>query len=168
MQWENQRRRNGMLMNREKVSNRWLYPRQMAQQLNELDDEEQRLESERNEIEGFHPVCIPGFRRRKPVTELKGSCMLCHSTSVLTLLLKSPSKVATQNFPREGSYAKIAFPLAMGNFAEVDLLSFFVCCDACALYVQRAGICTYSDTIVGALCLVCVKDNQAAWLEGFD
>jgi hypothetical protein len=111
------------------------------------------------------PVLLPGFRRQKPVNEFKGRCMLCHSPSVLTLLLKSPPAIKTNNFPPEGKNAKIAFPLAMGNFAEMDVISFFISCDACAFHLLRIGTCPSSDTIVGALCLVCLPENQGVWLE---
>ncbi|RYP74482.1 hypothetical protein DL771_002956 [Monosporascus sp. 5C6A] len=132
------------------------------------DDYEMKLIRGRDNQDNLDPVCFPGFQRRKPVSEYKGECMLCKANSTLTLLLKSPPNAATENFPREGSYSKLAFPLAMGNFAELDLLSFFVCCDSCAFYLHKSGTNPFQETVIGALCLVCVSANQALWLEAMD
>ncbi|PMD22290.1 hypothetical protein NA56DRAFT_644986 [Hyaloscypha hepaticicola] len=114
------------------------------------------------------PVLLPGFRRRIPVEEFTGCCMLCNSISVLTLLLKSPPPATTSGFPEEGKYAKIAYPLAMGHFVEVDVISFFLTCDACAYHLLQIGTCPTSEIIIGALCLVCLSENQAPWLEAVD
>jgi hypothetical protein len=114
------------------------------------------------------PVLLPGFRRRIPVEQFTGDCMLCHSASVLTLLLKSPPPSTTADFPQEGKYAKITYPLAMGNFVELDVISFFLSCDACASHLLQIGTCPTSETIIGALCLVCLPENQAPWLEAID
>lgn len=114
------------------------------------------------------PILVPGFRRHEPVSEFKGQCMLCHNNSVLTILLKSPPQVSTEGFPREGSSTKIAFPLAMGSFAETSVVSSFVSCDACAFHLLRIGTCPTSEIIVGALCLVSLTENMEAVLETFD
>jgi hypothetical protein len=147
----------------------WSYESQCAQALRVDDDVEVNLRRERDAMDSLEPICLSGFRRHRPVEEFKGRCMLCHSTSVLTLLFKAPPAFSTGNFPREGSYSKTAFPLAMGSFAEVDVLSFFVCCDACAGPIQRGGKCPNpNETIIGAACLVNIRQNQATWLQVLD
>jgi len=163
----NQRLRNGIGMN-ERAINNWTCARQVGNHISRIDTLETRLKRERDNPDKLDPVCLPGFRRSKPVSEYKGECMLCKATSTLTLLLKYPPNAATENFPGEASYSNLAFPLAMGNFAELDLLSFFVCCDACAFHLQKSGTNPHQETIVAALALVCVSANQAAWLEALD
>ncbi|KAI9775543.1 MAG: hypothetical protein M1839_001021 [Geoglossum umbratile] len=56
----------------------------------------------------------------------------------------------------------------MGNFPELDVVSYFVCCDACAVHLVRMGTCPTSDTIIGAVCLVCLPQNTAIMLETVD
>lgn len=114
------------------------------------------------------PLFLAGYRRADPVKQFKGRCMLCHTTSALSLLFKLPPPVETPKFPAEGQGAKIAFPLAMGNFPELDVVSYFVCCDACAVHLVTLGTCPTSDTIVGAICLVCLPQNMATMLETVD
>jgi hypothetical protein len=114
------------------------------------------------------PLFLAGYRRADPVKQFKSRCMLCHTTSALSLLFKLPPPVETPKFPAEGQGAKIAFPLAMGNFPELDVVSYFVCCDACALHLVRLGTCPTSDTIVSAICLVCLPQNTATMLEAVD
>jgi hypothetical protein len=114
------------------------------------------------------PLCLAGYRRADAVNQFKGRCMLCHSASVLSLLFKLPPSVETPKFPTEGQGAKIAFPLAMGNFPELDVLSYFVCCDTCADHLVKLGECPTSETIVGAVCLVSLPQNMATMLEAID
>jgi hypothetical protein len=90
--------------------------------------------------------------------------MLCDSDSILTLLLKTPPKISTPNFPTVGSQTALAFPLAIGRFAELDIVSSFLCCDSCALYLVRSAVSPYRETIVDALPLVPFADNKVAWL----
>ncbi|KAF2678697.1 hypothetical protein K458DRAFT_408747 [Lentithecium fluviatile CBS 122367] len=115
------------------------------------------------------PILVPSFQRHDTGNELRGRCMLCHNDdAVLTLLLKKPPPVSTEGFPREGSNTKIAFPLAMGSFAEMKAVSSFVSCDACAFHLLRIGTCPTSEIIVAALCLVSLPKNRAAVLEAID
>ncbi|KAF2176208.1 hypothetical protein K469DRAFT_608056 [Zopfia rhizophila CBS 207.26] len=113
---------------------------------------------------------LPKFRRclDNPRAEFVGPCMLCYQESVLTILLKSPPRISTPNFPRRETHTPLSFPLAMCRFAETDVVSFFLCCDACALYLVRNCISPLSETIVGALCLVSLKMNESSWLEALD
>ncbi|KIX09410.1 uncharacterized protein Z518_00490 [Rhinocladiella mackenziei CBS 650.93] len=110
-------------------------------------------------------VFLPGFIRKEPIDEFKGNCMLCRRDSVLALLLKAPPSFQTPNFPDQGSYSRLTFPLAMGSFAELDVMSYFVCCDCCAHYLVHNGMSPEGETIINALCLVGVNNNQGAWLE---
>jgi hypothetical protein len=116
------------------------------------------------------PLFLPGFKRcpDAPNSEFVQRCMLCCREAVLVILLKTPPDITTTNFPREGSYTPLAFPLAMSTFAETDILSFFICCDSCALYLVRNYTSPLSETVTGALPLASVEDNKAAWFEALD
>jgi hypothetical protein len=114
------------------------------------------------------PLCLAGYRRADSVNQFKGRCMLCHTASALALLFKLPPPVETPKFPTEGQGAKIAFPLAMGNFPELDVLSYFICCDTCAAHLVKLGDCPTSETIIGAVCLVSLPQNMATMLETID
>jgi hypothetical protein len=56
----------------------------------------------------------------------------------------------------------------MSSFAETDIISFFLCCDSCALYLVRNCTSPLNETISGALPLVSVKENEKALLEAID
>ena len=109
----------------------------------------------------------PGFKRCTDTKDqdFYGSCMLCHGEAILTLLMKAPPKISTPNFPPIGSQSALAYPLAMGNFAETDFLSFFVCCDSCAVYLVRTYRSPFSEVIAGAIPLVDFASNRDALLE---
>jgi hypothetical protein len=115
-------------------------------------------------------IFLPGFRCdfAKPVSTFTGNCMLCKEDSILVILIKSPPDIQTTNFPRRGSCSPLAFPLAMSSFAETDIVSFFLCCDSCALYLVRNCTSPLTETITGALPLVSVTENKEAWLEAID
>jgi hypothetical protein len=115
-------------------------------------------------------IFLPGFRCdfAKPVSTFTGNCMLCKEDSILVILIKSPPDIQTTNFPRRGSSSPLAFPLAMSSFAETDIVSFFLCCDSCALYLVRNCTSPLTETITGALPLVSVMENKEAWLETID
>ena len=126
----------------------------------ELSDEEAQ--------QGF--LFLPGFQRDSWKGdnwsgEFVGRCMLCHASSVLAILLKTPPQISTPNFPRRGSMSPLAFPLAMSRFAETDVVSFFLSCDSCALYLVRNFKSPHSETITSALPLTSLQGNQAAWLD---
>ena len=110
---------------------------------------------------------LPGFQRSssEPGNEFVGRCMFCHHTSVLAILLKTPPPISTPGFPRKGSLSPLAFPLAMSSFAETDVVSFFLPCDSCALYLVRNFKSPLSETITAALPLTSLESNQDAWLD---
>src|SRR5579862_3505376 len=56
----------------------------------------------------------------------------------------------------------------MSNFAEMDIISLFICYDSCAFYLLRAGTSPYAEMITGVLCLVCIARNQRSWLEALE
>jgi hypothetical protein len=122
--------------------------------------------------ESYQPdsLFLPGFKRclNTPGSEFVGQCMLCYKESILAILLKSPPNVSTPNFPRRGSHTALTFPLAMSRFAETDVVSFFLCCDSCALYLVRNCASPLQETITGALALTSLKTNKSLWLETLD
>ena len=113
---------------------------------------------------------LPRYKRcpSNAGSEVTGLCMLCHDESVLVILLKAPPNIATDNFPDQGSYSPLAFPLAMSSFAETDIISSCLCCDSCALYLVRNFASPFSETIIGALPLTSLELNKAIWLEVLD
>ncbi|KAL9574075.1 hypothetical protein ACKAV7_001851 [Fusarium commune] len=120
------------------------------------------------------PILIPGFERFKSLdkasNELRGQCALCHyDGAVLTILLRAPpTGRPTVGFPREGDNAQIAFPFAIGSFAETRVLSTFVCCDSCAFHLVRVGTSPLGDTVIAAVPMVSLRQNQASVLEALD
>jgi hypothetical protein len=120
------------------------------------------------------PILIPGFERFKSLdkagNELRGRCALCHyDGAVLTMLLRAPpTGRPTVGFPREGDNAQITFPFAIGSFAETRALSTFVCCDSCAFHLVRVGTSPLGDTVIAAVPMVSLRQNQASVLEALD
>ncbi|RYP24547.1 hypothetical protein DL765_000567 [Monosporascus sp. GIB2] len=120
------------------------------------------------------PILVPGFERFKSLdkarNELRGRCALCHyDGAVLTLLLRTPPPgQPTAGFPREGDNAQITFPFAIGGFTETRALSTFICCDSCAFHLVRVGTSPLSDTIIAAVPMVSLRQNQAAVLDALD
>ena len=112
-------------------------------------------------------LLLPGFQRSssEPGNEFVGRCLFCHHTSVLAILLKMPPQISTPGFPRKGSLSPLAFPLAMSSFAETDVVSFFLSCDSCALYLVRNIKSPLSETITAALPLTSLECNQDTWLD---
>jgi hypothetical protein len=113
---------------------------------------------------------LPGFHRyaKDQQSEYSGNCMLCKEHAVLVILMKSPPEINTTNFPTSGSYSPLAFPLAMSSFAETDIVSFFLCCDSCALYLVKNCTSPLRETITGGLALTSIKHNEEAWLDVID
>ena len=129
------------------------------------DDDETDEEDFQTDEPGF--LFLPGFQKGSSTTtsEFVGRCMLCHASSVLTILLKRPPQISTPNFPNKGSLSPLAFPLAMSSFAETDVVSFFLSCDSCALYLVRNFKSPHPETITAALPLTSLQRNQDAWLD---
>jgi hypothetical protein len=107
----------------------------------------------------------PGFRRTLSNTSFSGSCSICGSdSSVLAWLFHSPpANLSTQGFPAPNSASMLAFPLAMGNFPEMDVLSSTICCEACSTFCAMYRTSPKSECITAALPMVSYQANSAAW-----
>lgn len=115
----------------------------------------------------------PNYRRRTdydPELDLRGYCCLCGAlTSPVALLLKKPDpSLQTEGLPPPGSQARLAFPLAMGNFPETDIISTFVCCDPCSYFVTQIGEAPPNEKIVGVLILTNFSENYHLWQSALD
>jgi len=120
-----------------------------------------------------HLLYTPGFQKRStagPNSEFIGECQICgDSTRPLALLLRAPpTNMKTPGFPAPQSRSRLAFPLAMGNFPETDIISSLVCCDPCSWFVVQHGTTPKEDTILGALPLVDYDGNRSRWLSALD
>ncbi|KEF53867.1 uncharacterized protein A1O9_10269 [Exophiala aquamarina CBS 119918] len=158
--------RNGMDMcyTYGRMDNEW-----MCRDMGKPDSEGEVLIITHDDSNRCEPVFLPGFHRSERAAEFVGRCMLCHEERVLCLLFKVAPDLKTDNFPPIESFTKVAFPLAMANFAETDVLSFFICCDWCGYYLERSTACPYTeDEITFALCLVGMEENQKTWVEALD
>ena len=120
--------------------------------------------------EDIEALFLHGFRRCPATrnTEFTGPCMLCRRDTVLVILLKTPPDITTTNLPHQGSHTPLAFPLAIGQAAETDIVSFCLCCDSCALYLVRNNMSPLGERVIGALPLAAIEDNKAAWLATLD
>jgi hypothetical protein len=125
------------------------------------------LKNKQSEVDCLY---LPGFNRSddRDHPGFSGKCMLCNHESILTILLKAPPQFSTPHFPPVASQSGLAFPLAMSGFAENDIVSFYICCDACALYLVRNYASPLSEVVVGAIPLVPLEANLTAWTESVD
>jgi hypothetical protein len=55
-----------------------------------------------------------------------------------------------RQIPRPGSRSALTFPLAMGSFPETDIISSYLCCDACSTHLVRLGRSPLDEEIVGS------------------
>ena len=113
-------------------------------------------------------IYTPHYRRHatdENNTEPHGHCQLCDARSTpLALLLKRPCPVLqTEGLPPPYSRAKLAYPLAMGNFPETDIISKFICCDPCSYFVTQIGEAPPDEKIVSAIVLTNFEANQHLW-----
>jgi hypothetical protein len=106
-----------------------------------------------------------GFRLPSPQAAFRGSCSICGSDkSILAWLFHSPpTHLRTQDFPARNSASVLAFPLAMGNFPETNILSSTICCEACSSLCVAFRTSPQSEHIIGALPMVSYQANSAAW-----
>ena len=106
-----------------------------------------------------------GFRRTLSHTSFSGSCSICGSdSSVLAWLFHSPpANLSTQGFPAPNSASMLAFPFAMGNFPETNVLSSTICCEACSTFCTIYRTSPKSERITAALPMVSYQANSAAW-----
>lgn len=94
-----------------------------------------------------------------------GTCPLCATeNSTLALLLRDPPSIrVTSGFPASGSNSVVAFPLAVGNFPETDIISPLICCDACSVIAAENGKIPSGDRIICALPLASYSLNKGAY-----
>ena len=121
------------------------------------------------------PPCLyfPRYRKKVgycPDPDPLVECSLCGaSSSPIALLLKRPDpNTQTEGLPPSNGQAKLAFPLAMGNFPETDIVSTFLCCDPCAYFVDKIGKAPPNEEIVGVIILTDFVDNRSLWLSALD
>ena len=115
--------------------------------------------SRRISTSGFCISNVPG-------KNFEASCPLCaQDKTTLALLLRDPSWTqTTRDFPAVGSKSKLAFPLAMGNFRETDIICMLLCCDACSQNIVQTGTKLGEDKVICALPLVSYSSNETAYV----
>ncbi|CZR40466.1 uncharacterized protein FPRO_05366 [Fusarium proliferatum ET1] len=94
-------------------------------------------------------------------------CPKCgRARAVMTLLLRAPDQsMVTKNFPSVNSTSKLVYPLTMGNYPEMDIISDTIICDKCAVAMIGTRRTAHKETLVAALPLVSYSKNQDAWLQ---
>ena len=82
-------------------------------------------------------------------------CPLCGAVVThMALLFKLPIPgPETPGLPKASSFSTIMYPLAIGNFRETDIISDFICCDACSSFAVDYGKSPYNESLIGALIL---------------
>lgn len=86
----------------------------------------------------------------------KGVCTLCtRNDEIMALVLKKPEDdEQTPNYPAPQQNAKHKYPFVLGNFPDVDIISYELYCETCSVYLQRLGQSPKADNVLGALPLV--------------
>lgn len=115
----------------------------------------------------------PYYRRQTetyPEIRVSGHCGLCGGLAwpLALLFKKADPNLRTEGFPPPGSQTKLAFPLAMGNFPETDIISPFVCCDPCSYFITQIGEAPPDEKIVGFVILHNFDENQHLWMSALD
>jgi hypothetical protein len=116
-------------------------------------------------------LLTPGFQLPKGTSkQFQNTCPLCYEDkATLALLLREPPQShATNDFPAVGSKSVLAFPLAMGNFRETDVISQSLYCDACSYTITQTGGLSGEDKINCALPLVPYATNKKAYHRQLD
>jgi hypothetical protein len=105
----------------------------------------------------------PGFLKSYSETdEFQRTCPLCatENSTLAFLLRRPPSARVTPGFPGSGSNSKVAYPLAVGNFPETDIIASLICCEACSVVAVEKGSLPSGDQIICALPLVSYSLNK--------
>lgn len=110
----------------------------------------------------------PGFRKNDG--SFTGNCCICGSdNATLSWLFRhQPESPSTPGFPAPGSSSPLAFPLAMGNFPETDIVSAVTCCDPCSVFCVQFQTSPFSEDIVAALPIVRHVVNKEPYLNVLD
>ena len=100
-----------------------------------------------------------------PESIFRGMCPLCaqENTPMALLLREPPWTRATQDFPAIGSKSTLAFPLAMGNFRETDIICTALYCDDCANTLVQTGGNIGGDKVTCSLTLVSYSGNERTY-----
>ncbi|KAH9206549.1 hypothetical protein DL95DRAFT_528367 [Leptodontidium sp. 2 PMI_412] len=113
-----------------------------------------------------------GYILEEPTIYPNYKCSICQvAVAWFTILLKRPPAGSdTPGFPPPSSRAEIAFPLALGDFRETDIISNLTCCPSCSVHILEAS---GSNPIVGALVFghnLSAKNtiNQQTWMSHID
>lgn len=108
-------------------------------------------------------MCTPGFQRpESPMQMFQGRCPQCGTENVMLqlLLLIPPSHSRTYGFPPPNSGARLAYPLAMGNFPETDIISSSICC---SYFLAQHGKTPQQEEISCVLPLVSCAINEECY-----
>ncbi|KAH0536476.1 hypothetical protein FGG08_006657 [Glutinoglossum americanum] len=110
-----------------------------------------------------HLLYTPEFRNKNG--SFTGTCPLCgaRNTTLAWLFHAQLTQLNTPGFPPLWSSSNLAFPLAMGNFPETDILSATICCDPCSAFCVNLGISPDPQTIVKALPMVSYSENRLSY-----
>ena len=96
-----------------------------------------------------------GYRLNEYSMDATGGydCPICGAIGPdMAVLLKLPHPgPETPGLPKASSFSTIMYPLAMGNFRETDIISKFICCDACSSFAVDYGKSPYDESLIGAL-----------------
>ena len=126
------------------------------------DDDEDSVPMQRN----GQLLSTPGFQLSiSSGGQFQGTCPLCdQNKATLSLLLREPPQSqGTDDFPAIDSKSNLAFPLAMGNFRETDIICPLLYCDACSYTIQQTSGQCGEDKIKCTLPLVSYATNKKAY-----
>ncbi|KAH6980307.1 hypothetical protein EDB82DRAFT_466285 [Fusarium venenatum] len=101
------------------------------------------------------------------------TCPVCREpNSIQTLLLRtSPEDNKTPHLPLPNERLELKYPLALGDYPELDIILPITCCDGCAFLFskvdRRLNPLPISDQIAAALPLVSLQDkhNRRLWRQ---
>lgn len=133
-------------------------------------------------IAGFGPSPIAGFEPMPtpPVLQVptpvppvgsgleetgafRGECSLCFEPdAILSILFKLP----TTTNPSSGT--TLSFPLAMGALPHNDVISPWMCCYRCSIYLVRQSETPIREIATASLPLVSWSKNSAVWREALE
>lgn len=102
----------------------------------------------------------------------KGDCGICYESDIiLTVLLKRPHAYKAATARRN---VRLVFPLSAGGAPENDIISTFLVCENCAVYLVEAGETPFREKATSALPLVSWTERSSQWratllkaLDGF-
>ncbi|OCL08323.1 hypothetical protein AOQ84DRAFT_407046 [Glonium stellatum] len=110
-------------------------------------------------------IYTPGFRCR--TESFKGNCSICGAqNTTLAWLFRSPlGQESTPSFPAIGSNSDLEFPLAMGGYSEMNVISETICCEPCSNFCVGFGSPDVTESIIGALPMISFPENSQKFEE---